>query len=58
MAVITLGVKDLEESVRFYKDGLGFPKMKSPPDVHSLPSMAVGWVCMVAYYSYLKFRFI
>ncbi|WP_036042270.1 VOC family protein [Leptospira alstonii] len=26
--MITLGVKNLEETVRFYEEGLGFPKMK------------------------------
>jgi len=31
--MITLGVKALEKSVKFYKDGLGFPKMESPPEV-------------------------
>lgn len=25
--MITLGVKDMEESIRFYQDGLGFPRM-------------------------------
>ena len=33
ISMITLGVKNLEESVKFYKDGLGFPKMESPPEV-------------------------
>ena len=31
--MITLGVKDIEKSVKFYQDGLGFPKMESPPEV-------------------------
>jgi len=31
--MITLGVDDLEKSVRFYKEGLGFPQMDSPPEV-------------------------
>lgn len=31
--MITLGVADLEKSVRFYREGLGFPKMDSPPEV-------------------------
>lgn len=25
ITVITIGVNDLEESLRFYRDGLGFP---------------------------------
>jgi len=31
--MITLGVQDITESVKFYKDGLGFPQMDSPPEV-------------------------
>ena len=30
--MITLGVKDLATSVRFYQEGLSFPQMESPPD--------------------------
>lgn len=33
MSMITLGVSDLERSVEFYKDGLRFPQMESPPEV-------------------------
>ena len=33
ISMITLGVKDMAASVAFYKDGLGFPQMKSPPEV-------------------------
>ena len=33
ISMITLGVKDLETSVKFYQQGLGFPKMESPPEV-------------------------
>ena len=33
ISMITLGVNDLERSVKFYKEGLGFPKMDSPPEV-------------------------
>ena len=31
--MITLGVSDLETSIKFYQEGLGFPKMESPPEV-------------------------
>lgn len=33
ISMITLGVSDLERSIRFYRDGLGLPQMESPPSV-------------------------
>lgn len=33
ISMITLGVRDLEAAVKFYRDGLGFPQMESPPSV-------------------------
>jgi catechol 2,3-dioxygenase-like lactoylglutathione lyase family enzyme len=33
ISMITLGVRDLEASVRFYESGLGLPRMESPPEV-------------------------
>lgn len=33
ISMITLGVRDLERAVRFYRDGLGFPQRESPPTV-------------------------
>jgi catechol 2,3-dioxygenase-like lactoylglutathione lyase family enzyme len=33
ISMITLGVKDLVQAVKFYRDGLGFPQMESPPSV-------------------------
>jgi len=33
ISMITLGVSNLEKSVKFYQEGLGFPKMDSPPEV-------------------------
>jgi len=33
ISMITLGVRDLVASVRFYQEGLGFPRMESPPEV-------------------------
>lgn len=31
--MITLGVRDFDASVAFYENGLGFPRMESPPGV-------------------------
>ncbi len=33
ISMITLGVADLEKSISFYKEGLGFPQLDSPPTV-------------------------
>ncbi len=33
ISMITLGVSDLETSSKFYQEGLGFPKMESPPGI-------------------------
>jgi catechol 2,3-dioxygenase-like lactoylglutathione lyase family enzyme len=33
ISMITLGVHNLEKAVKFYENGLGFPKMESPPEV-------------------------
>lgn len=37
ISMITLGVGDLEKSLRFYEEGLGFPRMESPPTVAFFP---------------------
>ena len=31
--MITLGVSDLDKSIKFYKEGLGFPMKESPPEI-------------------------
>ncbi len=33
ISMITLAVRDLATAVRFYEQGLGFPRMESPPEV-------------------------
>lgn len=33
ISMITLGVNDINASIQFYEQGLGFPRMKSSPDV-------------------------
>jgi len=33
ISMITLGVNDLETSIKFYQEGLDFPKMESSPEV-------------------------
>jgi hypothetical protein len=33
ISMITLGVRDLARAIRFYEQGLGFPRMESPPGV-------------------------
>ncbi len=33
ISMITLGVRDLEKSIQFYEEGLGFPRMESSPEV-------------------------
>jgi len=33
ISMITLGVEGRERSIRFYKEGLGFPQMEFPPGV-------------------------
>jgi hypothetical protein len=33
ISMITLGVRDLAASIKFYEQGLGFPRMESPPEV-------------------------
>lgn len=33
ISMITLGVRDLAVSVTFYEQGLGFPRLESPPEV-------------------------
>ncbi|MCB9662941.1 MAG: VOC family protein [Alphaproteobacteria bacterium] len=43
ISMITLGVADLEASVRFYEEGLGLPRRPSPPSVAFFP-LAGAWL--------------
>lgn len=33
ISMITLGVRNLDQAIKFYEQGLGFPRMESPPEV-------------------------
>lgn len=33
MSMITLGVDDMTAAIKFYEEGLGFPRLESPPTV-------------------------
>ena len=33
ISMVTLGVRDIAVAVKFYEEGLGFPRMESPPEV-------------------------
>ena len=41
--MITLGVRDMAASVKFYEQGLGFPRIESPPEVAFL-SLNGSWL--------------
>lgn len=43
--IITLGVRDLAAATRFYEQGLGFPKMDSPPGV-SFFTLGGSWLSL------------
>ena len=45
ISMITLGVVDLETSIKLYYDGLRFPKMDSPPDV-AFFTLNGSWLCL------------
>jgi uncharacterized protein len=45
ISMITLGVKDLERSIRFYEQGLGLPRIESPPEV-AFFTLNGSWLCL------------
>lgn len=47
ISIITLGVRDLERSLRFYRDGLGFPTTRSADQ--GIIFFRTGGVCLALY---------
>ncbi|AXQ31684.1 VOC family protein [Solimonas sp. K1W22B-7] len=45
ISMITLAVRDMEASVRFYEQGLGLPRMNSDPKV-AFFSLNGSWLCL------------
>lgn len=37
ISMITLGVTDMGRSIKFYEEGLGFPRLESPPEIAFFP---------------------
>ena len=53
ISMITLGVNDMATSVSFYKNGLSFPQMVSPPDV-AFFSLNGSWLGLFDYEALAK----
>ena len=47
VSFITLGVTDLERAIRFYEQGLGLPRLKTPPGV-AFFEMGKTWLALWA----------
>jgi hypothetical protein len=45
ISMITLGVSDLEKSIKFYEEGLGFPRKESPTEIDFL-TLNGSWVSL------------
>ena len=53
ISMITLGVNELARSISFYKNGLGFPQMASPPEV-AFFSLNGSWLGLFDYEALAK----
>ena len=42
ISMITFGLNDLEKSIKFFHEGLGFPKMELSPEVAFNPVFRIG----------------
>ena len=47
ISIITLGVRDLSRSLKFYRDGLGFPTTRKPEQ--GIIFFQTKWVCLALY---------
>lgn len=47
VSLITLGVVDLKRATRFYEEGLGLPRLKTPPSV-TFFEMGKTWLALWA----------
>ena len=47
ISIITLGVRDLSRSLKFYRDGLGFPTTRKPEQ--GIIFFKTKWVCLALY---------
>ena len=45
ISMITLGVRDMAAAINFYEQGLGFPRMESPPEV-AFFTLNGTWLCL------------
>lgn len=53
ISMVTLGVSDIGKSVKFYKEGLGFPQMDSPSEI-AFFILNGSWLSLYSYESLAK----